>query len=84
MVVGTWLRSAATSHYSRCGLAEEIVDIMSPRHVIEGFIKDFVQDLHNDSAAIFAGAGLSKGSGFVDWPELLRDIATELGLNVDI
>jgi hypothetical protein len=57
---------------------------MSPRHVIEGFTKDFVQDLHNDSAAIFAGAGLSKGSGFVDWPELLRDIATELGLNVDI
>jgi hypothetical protein len=56
---------------------------MSPDHVIEGFIKDFVQDLHNDSAAIFAGAGLSKGSGYVDWPELLRDIAKELGLNVD-
>lgn len=56
---------------------------MSPDHVIEGFIKDFVQDLHNDSAAIFAGAGLSKGSGYVDWPELLSDIAKELGLNVD-
>lgn len=56
---------------------------MSPNHVIEGFIKDFVQDLHNDSAAIFAGAGLSKGCGYVDWPELLRDIAKELGLNVD-
>lgn len=56
---------------------------MSPDHVIESFIKDFVQDLHNDSAAIFAGAGLSKGSGYVDWPELLRDIAKELGLNVD-
>lgn len=56
---------------------------MSPNHVIDGFIKDFVQDLHNDSAAIFAGAGLSKGSGYVDWPELLRDIAKELGLNVD-
>lgn len=56
---------------------------MSPNHIIESFIKDFVQDLHNDSAAIFAGAGLSKGSGFVDWPELLRDIGKELGLNVD-
>nr|WP_087574453.1 SIR2 family protein [Sphingomonas sp. CDS-1] len=56
---------------------------MSPDHEIEAFIKNFVQDLHNDSAAIFAGAGLSKGSGYVDWPELLRDIAKELGLNVD-
>lgn len=56
---------------------------MSPAHVIESFIKDFVQDLHNDSAAIFAGAGLSKGCGYVDWPELLSDIAKELGLDVD-
>ena len=55
---------------------------MSPQHVINGFIKDFVQDLHNGSAAIFAGAGMSKGSGYVDWPELLRDIANELGLDV--
>lgn len=55
---------------------------MSPSHVIEGFIKSFVQDLHNDSAAIFAGAGLSKGCGYVDWPELLSDIAKELGLDV--
>jgi hypothetical protein len=56
---------------------------MSPQHVIDSFIKEFVQDLHNDSAAIFAGAGMSKGSGYVDWPELLRDIAKELGLSVD-
>lgn len=56
---------------------------MSPDHVIESFIKNFVQDLHNDSAAIFAGAGLSKGIGYVDWPDLLRDIGKELGLNVD-
>lgn len=55
---------------------------MSPQHVIDGFIKDFVQDLHNGSAAIFAGAGMSKGSGYVDWPELLCDIANELGLDV--
>ncbi len=55
---------------------------MSPSHVIEGFIRDFVQDLHNDSAAIFAGAGLSRGCGYVDWPELLSDIAKELGLDI--
>ncbi|MCF8204931.1 MAG: SIR2 family protein [Methylotenera sp.] len=55
---------------------------MSPQHVIDGFIKEFVEDLHNGSAAVFAGAGMSKGSGYVDWPELLRDIAHELGLDV--
>lgn len=50
---------------------------------IEAFIKSFVKDLSNRSAAIFAGAGLSKSAGYVDWPELLRDIAEELGLDVD-
>lgn len=50
---------------------------------IEAFIKDFVRDLREDNAAIFAGAGLSKAVGFVDWPELLRDIADELGLRVE-
>jgi hypothetical protein len=51
---------------------------------IEAFIKDFVKDLREDNAAIFAGAGLSRTAGFVDWPELLRDVAHELGLKVEI
>ena len=50
---------------------------------IESFIKDFVNDLDAGNAAVFAGAGMSKAAGFVDWPELLRDIASELGLDVD-
>lgn len=50
---------------------------------IEAFIRDFVRDLHEDNAAIFAGAGLSKAVGYVDWPELLRDIADELGLTIE-
>ena len=50
---------------------------------IEAFIKDFVKDLSESNVAIFAGAGMSKSVGYVDWPELLRDIATEIGLNVD-
>lgn len=50
---------------------------------IDAFIKDFVHDLREDNAAIFAGAGMSRSAGFVDWPELLRDIATELGLEVE-
>lgn len=57
---------------------------MTPRHEIEAFIKEFVRDLEYGSAAIFAGAGMSKGAGYVDWPELLRDVAHELGLKVEL
>lgn len=52
-------------------------------HEIEAFIKDYAKDLAENNAAIFAGAGLSKSQGYVDWPELLRDIANELGLQVE-
>jgi len=50
---------------------------------IEAFIKDFIHDLAENNVAIFAGAGMSKAAGYVDWCELLCDIATELGLSVD-
>jgi hypothetical protein len=55
---------------------------MSPQHEIEAFIKTYVRDLEEDSAAIFAGAGMSKSSGYVDWRELMHDIIAELGLDV--
>ena len=50
---------------------------------IEAFIKDFVNDLTENNAAIFAGAGMSKSAGYVNWSELLEDIADELGLKID-
>jgi len=50
---------------------------------IETFIRDFSKEIEEDNAAIFAGAGLSVGSGYVDWKNLLAPIAEELGLNVD-
>lgn len=50
---------------------------------IEAFINDFVNDLAANNAAIFAGAGMSKAAGYVDWAELLADIAKELGLEID-
>jgi hypothetical protein len=50
---------------------------------IESFIKDYVSDLRENNAAIFAGAGMSKAVGYVDWPGLLSDIADELGLKID-
>lgn len=50
---------------------------------ISDFIRTFVNEIQNSNAAIFAGAGLSQPAGYVDWKELLRDIADELGLDVD-
>jgi hypothetical protein len=50
---------------------------------IETFISKFVEELEEENAAIFAGAGLSVGAGFVDWKGLLRPIAHELGLDID-
>ncbi|MDR2919670.1 MAG: SIR2 family protein [Tannerella sp.] len=49
----------------------------------EPFIKDFVRDLHDSNVAIFAGAGMSKPAGYVNWKELLTDIATDLKLDID-
>lgn len=45
--------------------------------------QDYVNDLSENNAAIFAGAGMSKAAGYVNWPELLEDIANELGLEID-
>lgn len=50
---------------------------------IQAFIISFASDIADGSAAIFAGAGLSVASGHVSWSDLMRDIATELGLDVD-
>lgn len=51
---------------------------------IEQFLQDFVPAVADDDAAIFAGAGLSRTAGFVDWKQLLRSFADELGLDLDI
>lgn len=50
---------------------------------IEAFIRNFSKEVKENNAAIFAGAGLSVGAGFVDWKILLRPITEELGLDVD-
>lgn len=49
----------------------------------ENFINDYLKQLINGDAAIFAGAGLSVGAGFVNWRGLLEDIAKDVGLEVD-
>jgi hypothetical protein len=52
-------------------------------HEIEIFIRDYVKDLNEGTASIFAGAGLSIPAGFVNWSELMQEIAHDLGLVVD-
>ncbi len=50
---------------------------------VEAFITDFLKEIEENNAAVFAGAGLSAASGHVDWKALLKDFADELGLDID-
>ncbi len=47
------------------------------------FEENIIKELKNDNLAIFAGAGLSRSSGYVDWSNLLSGIASNLGLTID-
>lgn len=48
----------------------------------EDFLASYVKELNENNAAVFIGAGLSKGAGYVDWPGLMSPIAEGLGLDV--
>lgn len=47
------------------------------------FIEKFAREIEQDTAAIFAGAGFSVAAGYINWRDLLREIADEMGLSVD-
>jgi hypothetical protein len=49
----------------------------------EHFVETFVKELEEENVAIFAGAGLSVGAGYVDWKKLLEPIARDLELDID-
>lgn len=51
--------------------------------LIKTFVKDYAKAIQDSNAAIFAGAGLSKSAGFVDWKNLLKEIAEDIGLIVE-
>lgn len=47
------------------------------------FIEKYANEVINENAAVFIGAGFSKTAGFVDWKSLLKDITKELELDID-
>lgn len=47
-------------------------------------LSHYVSAMHEEDAALFIGAGMSRPSGFVDWKGLMRECAKELGLDVDL
>jgi hypothetical protein len=49
----------------------------------DSFVRAYLAALREDNAAVFAGAGLSIPTGLVDWRALLRDIASDIQLDVD-
>ncbi|KSU86125.1 SIR2 family protein [Priestia flexa] len=50
---------------------------------IKEFLRTYVKEIQDSNAAIFAGAGLSRPAGHVDWKDLLRDVAEDLQLDID-
>lgn len=50
---------------------------------IKSFVTKYVKSLKEGNAAIFAGAGLSVGAGYVNWKSLLRGLAEEIELDID-
>lgn len=49
----------------------------------KSFYTEYGKAIDNREAALFIGAGLSNGAGFKTWPNLLREVAEELRLDVD-
>lgn len=50
---------------------------------LEEFKREFTKAVIEGYAAIFAGAGISRASGYANWKELLSVIAKDIGLDVD-
>ena len=50
---------------------------------VEEFVREYVRAVSQGYAAVFAGAGLSHGSGYANWKELVRPLAEEIKLDVD-
>jgi hypothetical protein len=53
------------------------------QHSIDSFIDTYVGAMRDQNAAVFAGAGLSIPAGMLNWKDLLKGIAEDIGLSVD-
>ena len=47
------------------------------------FVRKFGERVLNQEAGLFIGAGVSRDAGFVNWKELLSEVAQELDLDID-
>ena len=56
-----------------------MVDIISEK----AFIRDFANDIINNTASVFIGSGVSRDAGYVDWKDLLKEVAEDINLDVD-
>ena len=50
---------------------------------VSEFIREYTRALVEGYAAVFAGAGLSRASGFVNWKELIEPLARDIGLDIE-
>ena len=50
---------------------------------VEEFIREYTKAVSEGYAAVFAGAGLSRSSGYASWKDLVRPLANDIGLDVD-
>lgn len=50
---------------------------------LEEFYNNYLESLDEGRAALFVGAGMSQPTGFVNWKELMREIAEDLDLDVN-
>lgn len=50
---------------------------------ISEFIREYTRAVTEGYAAVFAGAGLSRSSGFLNWKELVRPFADDIGLDIE-
>jgi hypothetical protein len=50
---------------------------------MRSFLKEYTRALREGAAALFVGAGISRSAGYVDWKQLLKEIAEDLELDID-
>ena len=58
------------------------IDIENEYYYKKEFIREYLKAINENYAAVFAGAGLSRSAGYVDWKELLSDLAEDIGLDI--